>query len=202
MAKCLMLDVDGVLVDGRPGDGLRWDTDLSKDLGLDPKLLAEEFFKTEWTAIVEGRAELLPILEGVLKRVAPTIKAPDLIDYWFRGDSRIVETTVADVREARRKGIPVYLATNQDHMRAIYLMHTMELGDEVDGIVYSAKAGCRKPTPEFFAFAAQEVGRLPGEFLLVDDTLPNIEAARSAGWKAVHWDGTERLSTILHRSVN
>ncbi|WP_170409725.1 HAD-IA family hydrolase [Ruegeria atlantica] len=201
MAKCLMLDVDGVLVDGRPGDGLRWDTDLLKDLGLNPNLLAEEFFKTEWTGIVEGRTELLPVLEAVLKRVAPTIKARDLIDYWFREDSGIVETTVADVRDARSKGISVYLATNQDHMRAIYLMQTMELGNEVDGIVYSAKAGCRKPKPEFFDFAAQEVGRQPGDLLLVDDTLPNVEAARSAGWKAVHWDGTERLSAILHRSL-
>ena len=31
-AKCLMLDVDGVLVDGRPVDGLRWDHDLQEHI--------------------------------------------------------------------------------------------------------------------------------------------------------------------------
>ena len=201
MPKCLMLDVDGVLVDGRPSDGLRWDIDLTKDIGVSSKALVEEFFKCEWNDIVIGEKDLLPALSTVLNRIAPNVKAEDLVAYWFEMDSRIVEAVLADVRKARRRGVLVYLTTNQEHMRATYLMQTMGLHDEVDGIVYSAKAGCRKPQTEFYSFAEREIGRPPHELLLVDDTLHNVEAAQAAGWDAVFWDGTDELSAILQRSI-
>ena len=35
--------------------------------------------------------------------------------------------------------------------------------------------------------AAQVFGRVPEALLLVDDHLPNIDAARAAGWQAVHF---------------
>ncbi len=199
MVVCLMLDVDGVLVDGRPGDGLRWDHNLQKDMAVPTDALIDEFFKVEWDDIVIGKKELLPTLDVVLKRIAPTVWVEDLVEYWFKMDSRIVETVLSDVRAARRCGIPVHLATNQEHMRAGYLMKTMGLYNEVDGIVYSAEAGTKKPEHKFFKFAEQAIGRHPQELILVDDTQLNVEAARAAGWNAVHWNGTERLSTILHR---
>jgi putative hydrolase of the HAD superfamily len=201
MVVCLMLDVDGVLVDGRPSDGLRWDHDLRQDMAIPTDALAEEFFKTEWNDIVIGKKALLPTLANALKRIAPVVQAEDLIAYWFEMDSRIVEPVLADIRAARRDGIPVYLTTNQEHMRAAYLMTSMGLSDEVDGIIYSAKAGSKKPQPEFFRFAGKFTGRQPHELLLVDDAIPNVRAAQSEGWNAVHWDGTEDLHTILRRSI-
>jgi len=86
-------------------------------------------------------------------------------------------------------------------MRAAYLMKTMGLCDEVDGIVYSAKAKSKKPQPEFFRFAEKATGRRPHELLLVDDTMPNVKAAQSEGWNAIHWDGSENLHAILHRNI-
>ncbi len=201
MLKCLMLDVDGVLVHGRPRDGLRWDNDLLEDMGVSSKALVDEFFKRDWNDIVIGQKDLLPSLSAVLKRIAPSVEAEDLIAYWFRMDSRIVKAVLTDVRKARQQGVPVYLATNQEHLRATYLMRTLGLCDEVDGIVYSAKAGSKKPQIEFYSFAERETGRQPNEILLVDDTLQNIEAAQSAGWEAVLWDGTDELSAILQRSI-
>ncbi|MDU8928090.1 HAD-IA family hydrolase [Alisedimentitalea sp. MJ-SS2] len=196
-----MLDVDGVLVDGRPCDGRRWDSDLLEDLGLSPAVLFENFFTAEWNDIVVGKRELLPTLETVLKRLAPIVQAKDLVAYWFEMDSRIIQAVLSDVRIARGQGIPVHLATNQEHMRVEYLMQTMGLRDEVDGIIYSAKARCKKPSSEFFAFAEQTTGYRPDDLLLVDDTLTNVEAARASGWSAVHWDGTKKLSAILQRSI-
>lgn len=199
--KCLMLDVDGVLVDGRPRDGMRWDHDLQKHMAVPTDALAEEFFNIYWNDIVIGGKELLPTLAVILQRIAPSVQAEDLVAYWFEMDSRIVEPVLYDIRTARRDGIPVYLATNQEHMRVAYLMKTMRLSDEVDGIVYSAQARSKKPQSEFFRFAEKAVGRKPHELLLVDDTMPNVKAAQSEGWNAIHWDGSEDLHTILHRSI-
>ena len=50
----------------------------------------------------------------------------------------------------------------------------MGLDDEVDGIVYSAKAGSKKPQFEFFRFAEKTTGFGPNEMLLVDDTILKV----------------------------
>ncbi|MDE4132764.1 HAD-IA family hydrolase [Phaeobacter sp. QD34_3] len=201
MAKCLMLDVDGVLIDGRPTDGQRWDKELEQDLGVPSEALINAFFKSQWAEIVVGRKDLLPALGSVLERIAPQVKPQELVDYWFKMDSRIVDDVLADCRAARCQGIPIYLATNQEHMRVEHLRRTLALSEEVDGILYSAQAGFRKPQAEFFAYAAQATGCQPHDLLLVDDTVANVKAARHEGWEAVHWDGSETLSMILDRCI-
>src|SRR3546814_15982369 len=61
-AAALMVDVDGVLVTGRPRDGRPWATGLREDLGLDPAVLHRAFFAPHWHAVVTGRAPLRPAL--------------------------------------------------------------------------------------------------------------------------------------------
>lgn len=199
MIKCLMLDVDGVLVDGRPSDGQSWYVGLLKDLEISSDTLVDEFFQREWADIVVGKKDLLPTLTMTLERVAPHIRAADLISYWFKMDARVISQVLADCRIARHHGIPIFLTTNQEHLRAEYLTETMRLSDEVDGIIYSAKVGYRKPQPAFYDRAASIAGYDPSELLLVDDTLANVEGARLRGWQAVHWNETKSLSDILQR---
>ncbi len=197
-----MLDVDGVLVSGRPTDGHTWTHKLYEDLGIDPDLLVQEFFAREWQDVVTGRRDLHPALALSLQRLGASVTAKELTSYWFEMDSRLMQSVLTDCRTAREWGHQIYLTTNQEHLRAQYLMNTLGLKGEVDGIVYSAEAGCQKPFPAFFSYAADITGREPSEMLLVDDTRANIDGARSAGWRAVHWDGNERLSDILQRSID
>lgn len=42
--KALIVDVDGVLINGRTRDGKHWSTDLETDLGLSPSLFHEKIF--------------------------------------------------------------------------------------------------------------------------------------------------------------
>ena len=200
-AKCLMLDVDGVLVSGRPSDGQHWMTGLMDDLGVSPRTLAQGFFRAGWTEVVVGRKDLLPTLQDALAQIAPSLPAEDLITYWFEMDSRIVQPVLSDLRAARKQGLPVYLATNQEDTRADYLMHQMGLQNEVDGIVYSAQAGYQKPDAGFYAFAENATGYHPHDLLFVDDHLANIEAAQASGWMAVHWTESEGLSATLQRCI-
>lgn len=192
-----MLDVDGVLVNGRPQDGKHLFTDLERDLGLSRSLLQAAFFDVYWQEIVMGRDALLPRLRSVLGKIAPQLEAQRLIDYWFVNDSRIDAAMLADVDALRRGGMKVFLATNQEHLRARYLMEQMELGAHVDGIVYSAALGVRKPMPEFYRLAAERTGVAPDEIVFIDDVAANIEAARAARWNAVLWTGEQRLQELV-----
>ena len=198
--KCLMLDVDGVLVFGRRSDGRHWMVGLSDDLGVSPRDLAREFFRAEWQAVVVGKKDLLPPLREALKRIAPGVAAEALMSYWYEMSSRVVEPVLSDLRDARSRGIPVYLATNQSHSRAHHLLDTVGLRNEVDGVVYSAMAGHQKPDAGFFEFAEERSGYRPEQLLMVDDKSENVEAAIAAGWSAVQWREGDSLADILRRN--
>jgi putative hydrolase of the HAD superfamily len=197
--KALMVDVDGVLVDGRPEDGRPWHTSIEDDLGFTSETLNEQFFAPYWENIVLGRAGLMEHLMTALQKIAPHVTAARFVDYWFERDSRVVAPLLPELSLARSAGIRVYLATNQEHLRAAYLMEKLGLAEHVDGILYSAGLGAKKPDMEFFAKVQAAVGLCGDEMLLIDDTSQNIEAALKAGWQALQW--TRNSSPSIVRSV-
>jgi putative hydrolase of the HAD superfamily len=198
----LMIDVDGVLITGRPKDGRPYDTDLEADLGVPMERLRAEFFTPHWEAIVTGREQMMDRLVPVLRRIAPALPPQAFIDYWFENDSRIDAEVLEEIRRQRREGRRVFLATNQEHLRARYLMETLRLGAEVDGILYSAALGNRKPGAAFFRLAAAGARTKSADIAFVDDALVNVEAARRAGWSAEQWTGNGHFAELIERVLS
>ncbi len=194
-----MVDVDGVLVDGRPEDGLHWQTSLEQDLGFTSDTLHEQFFAPYWENIVTGRAGLMEHLSAALQKIAPNVSPATFLSYWFEKDSRLVAPLLHELSLVRSAGVRVYLATNQEHLRAAYLMEKLGLADHVDGIYYSAQLGVKKPDGQFFAKIQETVGLGGEEMLLIDDSRQNIDAALRAGWQDLHW--TKRSSPDIVRSL-
>lgn len=183
----VMMDVDGVVVRGRPADGRHPFAELDRDLGISWEALQRCFFAVHWPAIVTGERPLKPALTEVLADIAPHVVPDALVRYWFENDSRLDHAVLDAIGGLRKRGIRVLLATNQEHMRARYLMDDMGLSGHVDGIVYSAAIGHRKPSPEFYRRATALAAVEAGEIVLVDDTQENVDGAVAAGWRAVHW---------------
>ncbi len=192
-----MMDVDGVIVDGRPSDGRRWDAELEADLGLSASVLGEAFFKPHWERIVVGEVSMRDCLTNILAEIAPSVAAETLITYWFYHDSRLNRSLLQELNDARAYGLRVYLTTNQEHERVSYLTETLGLSRYIDGCHYSAALGYRKPRLEFFQAVASRVVMQPDELLLLDDSKENVQAAMTAGWRAAHWTPNCALSVIL-----
>lgn len=197
MIRAVLVDVDGVLVTGRPEDGLHWSHDLERDLGIPPELLQRRFFARYWTDIVTGRAELRERLAPVLAEIAPAVSSEALLEYWFARDARLEETLLQDIATLRRDGLIAALASNQEHLRARYLSERLGLAAHVDHFYYSAAIGARKPDSAFYRHIEQSLGEPPETLLLIDDTVENVRAARQAGWRAVHWTAAGRLGDIV-----
>lgn len=197
MISALMVDVDGVLVCGRPSDGRPWASTIEGDLGISAADLKREFFIPHWNEVVIGRSGLADRLKPALAKIAPHLSYDELIAYWFENDARINTDLLEEIGQQRDAGKRVYLATNQEHVRAAHLVEVLGLGRHCDGIYYSAALGCRKPDHAFFEQVAT-LSRLPAEqLLLVDDTPANITAARASGWNAVQWLEGSSLSAAL-----
>lgn len=197
MIRTVLVDVDGVLVTGRPADGLHWSHDLERDLGIAPKLLQRRFFARYWTDIVTGRAELRETLAPVLAEIAPAVSSEAFLEYWFAHDARLEEAVLQDIATLRHDGLTVALASNQEHLRARHLSERLGLAGHVDHFYYSAAIGARKPDSAFYRHIERNLGAPSEALLLIDDTIENVSAARQAGWRAVHWTASRRLGDIV-----
>lgn len=182
----LMLDVDGVLV-GPPER-------FARDAVLDAALAAvrEELSADDWQLLATGGADLLETITG-----RGVTGAETLLDYWYRSETHLDADVLDAVRRLRAGGMRVFLATNQEHRRARYLMETLGLDAEVDGIVHSAALGHRKPSPGYFAAAATRVGARTEDIVFIDDNADNVDAARLAGWRATMWLGDMPLEAAI-----
>jgi putative hydrolase of the HAD superfamily len=65
--------------------------------------------------------------------------------------------------------------------------------DEIfETVVDSGFVGCRKPEARIYELTLERLGLPGGACLFVDDLLPNIEGARAAGLRAVHFQDNEQ----------
>lgn len=175
----------------RPQDGKHWATGLENDLGISTDIIQREFFQVHWVDIVLGRATLKERLVPVLKKIAPGVTADRFIAYWFQQDSRINRGLLEELESLRTKGIQIFLETNQEHMRAGYLMLELGLSKSLDGTYYSAELGLKKPDRTFFTKICTLMRLRASEIVLIDDSPSNVTAAAKAGWHSIKWENTE-----------
>ena len=189
-----MVDVDGVVVVAAPGG---WAATLEADLGLPLQVLQDELFAQQWEDVILGRAGLNERLAPILAEHAPHLSCEALTAYWFAKDAGLDHALLADLAALRAQGVQLHLATVQEHLRADYLWTTLGLRERFDAMHYAADLGAKKPDPAFFAAIEARTGFAPADLALLDDKLENVEAARAAGWRGLHWTGAQRLAEVL-----
>lgn len=65
------------------------------------------------------------------------------------------------------------------------------------GVTVSGEIGLIKPDVAIYERHAKDFGLAAQHTLFIDDSRPNVESARVAGWQAVHFTGAERLKIDL-----
>ena len=91
------------------------------------------------------------------------------------------------LRRLHAQGRPLHYLSNMPEPFATHFERTHDLMRLFESGVFSCRVKLLKPEPAIYAHAAQVFGRAPGDLMFVDDHLPNILAAREAGWHAVHF---------------
>ncbi|HEY0032445.1 MAG TPA: HAD-IA family hydrolase [Devosia sp.] len=190
MTRAVIFDVDGVLVHGyhaRPDLTRRWNENLLADLGVNPERFTQEFiFDIFIKQVVVGKMSLVEALDRRLPSLGFKGSPMTFIDYWLTHDSELNHPLLDCIRILKKQDdLRLYIATNQDHTRALWLWQSMGLGSLFEDIFYSARIGTRKPERGFFDFVDKRIGRQSEPPLFFDDTPKVVEGARAAGWEAV-----------------
>lgn len=95
--------------------------------------------------------------------------------------------TLAWLRRLHAQGRPLHYLSNMPEPFAAHFERTHDLMAMFESGVFSARVNLVKPEPGIFAHASRVFGRAPPQLLLLDDHLPNVLAARAAGWQAIHF---------------
>ena len=194
--RAVLWDADGVLQHLPAG----WEASMRPvvDGHVDdlPAFLSEAF-ELERPALL-GQVSWLDVLPGLLERWGVPHLYDDALRVWL---TIVPHAEVREVVSAlRARGVRCYLATNQTEHRGRYMAENLGYDGLLDGAFWSYELGVAKPDPAFFTTILDRLGLEAAEVLFVDDSLRNVEAARSVGLAAEHWhvdDGLPALEALL-----
>jgi putative hydrolase of the HAD superfamily len=196
MSRAIFFDVDGVLIHGyhaNPALTRRWDENLLEDLGIDPKRFSSEFIYGPFLKeVLPGHRSLIEVLDEVLPNLGYKGSALTLLDYWMRKDSNVDAATFEIARKlSRHADVSLYMATNQEHTRAMWIWLQLGFGQVFDDMFYAARMGVVKPETAFFDRIMAVIGPQETPPLLFDDSPKVIDAASAYGWEAVLFETAE-----------
>ncbi|MEE1782574.1 HAD family hydrolase [Streptomyces sp. SP17BM10] len=107
---------------------------------------------------------------------------------------------VPGIREALAAiALPTCVASSGSHDKMRHTLGRTGLYDHFAGRIFSAtEVGRGKPAPDLFLHAARTMGVDPAACVVVEDSLPGVQAARAAGMRALGYAGgltpAERLA--------
>jgi HAD superfamily hydrolase (TIGR01509 family) len=184
----VIFDCDGVLVDSEPLANVSFSRAL-KAVGLDWSV--EETMRR-----LMGRSlkSCLEICEAELGAKLPDdfLEKMQAVTYQSFRDAPL--QPVAGVRQAivalQEAGLDTCVASSGSPEKMRFTLGLTGLWDLFDGRIYSASQVPRgKPFPDLFLHAAINMDVQPFDCVVVEDSVPGVQAARSAGMRALAYAG-------------
>lgn len=186
----LLLDADGVIQRNR-------EFRAARETLLQGKVSREELFGLE-SAYLAGKEGFREAVDDLLVGHGVTTTADALLASW--SNTQVLDGIHPLLADVRAAGVKVYLATNQNPVRGQHMIDHLGYEDHTDGAFYSFQIGHAKPDLAFFTTIVERLGVEPGECLFIDDSEPNVVAAREAGLQAEHMlidRGTDYLRSLI-----
>jgi len=139
----------------------------------------------EWGAFDRGTIEVPDLVRGIAARSGLAEADVQAVVDAVPHELQAIEDTVAWLHRLHDEGWPLHFLSNMPEPYAQHLERHHDFIGRFRSGVFSARVKRVKPEPDIFAAAAAHYGRDPSQLLLLDDHLPNIDAARAAGWQAI-----------------
>jgi sugar-phosphatase len=183
MMQAIIFDMDGVLIDSEPfwqdaemqvfgeiGVPLS-DADCASTMGLRTDEVVRYWFgRTPWTGptVDEVSERIVDYVEGVVRRQGVALPG-------------VAEALNA----ARSANLRVGLASSSPVRLIDTVCEVLQIREFFDAICSAANEARGKPHPDVYLTAATQLRLAPGSCLVIEDSLPGVQAAKAAGMIAV-----------------
>jgi 2-haloacid dehalogenase len=118
-------------------------------------------------------------------------------DHWKDSIGAAYWETVEIMKQLKQKGYPLYGLSNWSAETFPYARSKYDFFELLDDMVISGAVGYVKPEPEIYHIMLEKIGRPAGECLFIDDSLSNINQAKTMGFVTIHFQSSEKLKTDL-----
>ena len=187
----LVFDIGGIFVK------LGGMTKLINWTGLDAEQLKSSWLASDAVKAFEsGRLSFDRFASSVISEFALPINESELrneMDSWLSELDEGADSILARVNERHR----TVCLSNINGIQWPRIRDDLGLGKWFSEQFLSYEIGLVKPDPEIYSHVAKSLNASPETILFFDDSVPNVEGARAAGWKAHHVRGTAELHRRL-----
>lgn len=140
--------------------------------------------------------------EGVLELLPQCVAIQEIDNAWTAMLLDFPAIRVELLKNLRGKfGIYLFSNTNAIHVDKFHSnfrnQHGFEVSSLFDKDFYSNEIGFRKPSPESFQEIIRLSGINPEESLFIDDSLPNVKSAITAGFKGYWLEPGQKVEVLF-----
>jgi beta-phosphoglucomutase len=193
LPAALIFDMDGVMIDSNPFHLAKW-VDLLTHHGIpfDPKTLPQQLFGQRNDSAL--RFFLGRISRTESRRLSEELEAT--FRSAFKPHARPLPGLRALIRQARRAGIPMAVASSAMVKNIEFIVDALKLRPYFDCLVSGDHVAHPKPHPEIYLKAARMLKLPPEDCVAFEDSFVGIEAAKNAGMKCVGIGSTFPLADL------
>lgn len=116
---------------------------------------------------------------------------------WWEMFSGTIPETEAAIEALAARGVPQFALSNMSHEVIEGVMAMSPAFQRIEGVVISGELGLIKPDAAIYRAACDRFGVAAQDFLFIDDSAANIEAARALGFDAHHFTDAAALWPAL-----
>lgn len=191
----ILFDVDGVLIHTET-----WSSEYLKKNHLPPDTM-KDFFSGIFRECTIGKVDLKEILPPFLEKWGYRGNVDEYLKEWFDFENHPDTLLIEKIQALRADWIKCYVATNQEKYRLEYIQKKMGFNALFDGIFCSAEIGLKKPQKEYYEYILDSLSISWEDALYFDDSLENIEVARSIGINSILYRNREDFTQAISSCI-
>jgi HAD superfamily hydrolase (TIGR01509 family) len=192
--KCVIFDNDGVLVDSEAISN-RVLVDMAASVGVSMELddAIENFSGVSMSSTLDylkthATREFPDDFEAEFRRRTFEL---------FKTDLKPVDGVVEVLRQLEQAGIPFCVASSGPREKIRLSLSTTGLIQHFDKRIFSSyDINSWKPNPDFFLYAAREMGFQPGDCAVIEDSLAGVKAAKAGGFEVFAYGDQKNQSKL------
>jgi beta-phosphoglucomutase len=183
MKIAILFDMDGVIVDSNPYHKLAFhaflkqynisltDEELkTKVFGRTNKEIMSYIFKDEIT--LEQTENWANEKEAIFRDI-------------YKSEIKAVNGLVPFLQSLKENGIATAVGTSAPLANLDFVLDVLRIRQYFDVLVHSKDVTHGKPDPEVYLKAAAKLGVEPGNCIVIEDSLPGVQAGLNAGMKVI-----------------
>ena len=144
-------------------------------------------YSGDWADFDRGLLQVPELVRRIAARTGLPAQAVQAVVDAVPAELQPIPETVALLRRLHAQGRRLHFLSNMPGPYADHLEREHDFVGCFESGVFSARVQQIKPEPGIFATAARHFGAEPTQLLFIDDVADNVEAARRAGWQALHF---------------